>query len=50
MDIKTDKIIGNTTNLPDDAKELCELPYFNIEELYGGNQELFHSGWMRVGG
>lgn len=50
MDVKTDKITGNTTKLPDNAKELCELPYFNIEELYGGNQELFHSGWMRVGG
>ena len=27
-----------------------ELPYFQIEELYGGNQELFHDMWMREGG
>ena len=27
-----------------------ELEYFRIEELYGGNQELFSNGWMRVGG
>lgn len=31
-------------------KLISELDYFNIEELYGGNQELFKNGWMRVGG
>ncbi len=27
-----------------------ELDYFNIEELYGGNQEIFADLWMRGGG
>ena len=27
-----------------------ELDYFNIEELYGGNQEIFSDLWMRGGG
>ena len=27
-----------------------ELDYFYIEELYGGNQELFSDRWMQIGG
>lgn len=27
-----------------------ELDYFNIDELYGGNQEIFSDAWMRLGG
>lgn len=32
------------------AKSLCELPYFRVAEMLGGNQELFSDPWMKIGG
>lgn len=32
------------------AKSLCELPYFKVDEMLGGNQELFSDPWMKIGG
>ena len=42
---------GSVFVLPDrQAKTRCELPYFNVDEMIGGNQELFSDPWMRIGG
>ncbi len=31
-------------------KRQCELPYFNVGDMIGGNQELFADPWMKIGG
>ena len=50
MEIKENLKIEENKEFKTAPKNIRELDYFNIEELYGGNQELFSSGWMRVGG
>ena len=32
------------------AKAHCELPFFNVDGMLGGNQELFSDPWMKIGG
>ena len=32
------------------SKAHCELPFFNVDGMLGGNQELFSDPWMKIGG
>ncbi len=41
---------ANTKLSAASAKSLCELPYFKVDEMLGGNQELFSDPWMKIGG